>query len=92
MRPMREIPVSVAAGWIDATMDQGIPHFGPAIASEPAQAYRDALVEYFTEHQGSLSADSLARLERNPLRILDSKDEKDRRIVANAPTGLSRHG
>jgi PhzF family phenazine biosynthesis protein len=32
-----------AAGWIDATMDQGIPHFGPAIASEPAQAYRDAL-------------------------------------------------
>jgi len=28
-----------AAGWIDATMDQGIPHFGPAIASEPAQAY-----------------------------------------------------
>jgi trans-2,3-dihydro-3-hydroxyanthranilate isomerase len=32
-----------AAGWIDATMDQGIPHFGPAIASEPAHAYRDAL-------------------------------------------------
>jgi histidyl-tRNA synthetase len=53
---------------------------------ESRQAYRDALVEYFTEHQGSLSADSLARLERNPLRILDSKDEKDRRIVANAPT------
>jgi PhzF family phenazine biosynthesis protein len=32
-----------AAGWIDAAMDQGIPHFGPAIASEPAHAYRDAL-------------------------------------------------
>ena len=48
-------------------------------------AYRDALVGYFTEHQGALSADSLARLDRNPLRILDSKDQGDRRIIANAP-------
>jgi len=32
-----------AAGWIDATMDQGVPHFGPAIAGEPGHAYRDAL-------------------------------------------------
>ena len=32
-----------AAGWIDATMDQGVPHFGPAIAGEPGRAYRDAL-------------------------------------------------
>jgi PhzF family phenazine biosynthesis protein len=32
-----------AAGWIDATMDQGVPHFGPAIAGEPAHAYSDAL-------------------------------------------------
>jgi histidyl-tRNA synthetase len=52
---------------------------------ESRSAYRDALVAYFTEHQGALSADSLARLERNPLRILDSKDEADRRIIANAP-------
>ncbi len=50
------------------------------------QAYREALVTYFSEHQSGLSQDSLARLERNPLRILDSKDEGDRRIVANAPT------
>ncbi|HET8997702.1 MAG TPA: histidine--tRNA ligase [Acetobacteraceae bacterium] len=49
------------------------------------QAYRDALVGYFNEHQASLSSDSLSRLQRNPLRILDSKDENDRRIVANAP-------
>jgi histidyl-tRNA synthetase len=49
-------------------------------------AYRDALVGYFTEHQAALSQDSLARLDRNPMRILDSKDEADRRIVANAPT------
>ena len=52
---------------------------------ESRAAYRDALVAYFTQHQGALSQDSLARLDRNPLRILDSKDEGDRRIVANAP-------
>jgi histidyl-tRNA synthetase len=53
---------------------------------ESRQDYRGALVAYFSQHRGDLSADSLARLERNPLRILDSKDERDRRIVANAPT------
>ena len=52
---------------------------------ESRQAYRDALVAYFTEHQANLSPDSFTRLHRNPLRILDSKDEGDRRIVANAP-------
>jgi histidyl-tRNA synthetase len=49
-------------------------------------AYRTALVAYFTAHRASLSQDSLTRLERNPMRILDSKDEGDRRIVADAPT------
>jgi histidyl-tRNA synthetase len=53
---------------------------------ESRAAYREALVAYFTAHQATLSADSLARLDRNPLRILDSKDEGDRRVVANAPT------
>jgi histidyl-tRNA synthetase len=53
---------------------------------ESRSAYREALVGYFTEHQGALSRDSLTRLERNPMRILDSKDEGDRRIVADAPT------
>jgi len=53
---------------------------------ESRAAYRDALVAYFTEHQAGLSQDSLTRLDRNPMRILDSKDEADRRIVAGAPT------
>ena len=53
---------------------------------ESRQDYRGALVAYFSGHRDALSADSQARLERNPLRILDSKDERDRRIVANAPT------
>ena len=53
---------------------------------ESRDTYRSALVAYFTEHQAALSEDSLARLDRNPMRILDSKDEADRRIVAGAPT------
>jgi histidyl-tRNA synthetase len=48
-------------------------------------AYRDALVTYFSDFRDKLSEDSVKRLERNPLRILDSKDEGDRRIVADAP-------
>ena len=49
-------------------------------------AYRAALVAYFAAHREVLSADSQARLERNPLRILDSKDPADRTIIADAPT------
>jgi histidyl-tRNA synthetase len=53
-------------------------------------AYRDVLVEYFNDHRDRLSEDSRDRLTRNPLRILDSKDEGDRRIAAGAPL-LSEH-
>ena len=48
-------------------------------------AYRAALVEYFGAHRADLSKDSLDRLERNPLRILDSKDQGDRKLVEHAP-------
>ncbi len=52
---------------------------------ESRRAYREVLVEYLTDHRDRLSEDSQARLGRNPLRILDSKDEGDRAIVAQAP-------
>jgi histidyl-tRNA synthetase len=52
---------------------------------ESRAAYRDALVAYFSAHTDRLSEDSRNRLGRNPLRILDSKDEGDRQIVADAP-------
>ena len=48
-------------------------------------AYREVLVGYLTAHKDRLSEDSLQRLERNPLRILDSKDQGDREVVAEAP-------
>ena len=52
---------------------------------ESRQAYRAALVEYFTGRASELSEDSRRRLERNPLRILDSKDEGDKEVNAQAP-------
>lgn len=53
--------------------------------AESRASYREALISYLRGHLAQLSADSQARLERNPLRVLDSKDEGDRRIVAEAP-------
>lgn len=50
------------------------------------RAYREVLVEYFNGHRDALSEDSRTRLQRNPLRILDSKDEGDRLVVAGAPS------
>ena len=53
---------------------------------ETRDAWRSALVDYFQAHRNALSEDSVARLERNPLRILDSKDAKDRAVCTNAPS------
>jgi len=52
---------------------------------ESRNAYRTALINYLQQYKNNLSKDSQERLERNPLRILDSKDEKDREILQNAP-------
>lgn len=52
--------------------------------------YREKLVEYFTAHKSKLDADSLRRLEGNPLRILDSKNPELQDIIANAPV-LTEH-
>ena len=53
--------------------------------TESRAAYRQALVAYLEDYRDALSEDSRLRIDRNPLRILDSKDEGDRRIVADAP-------
>jgi histidyl-tRNA synthetase len=48
--------------------------------------YREALLAHLRPHVHELSPDSQRRLERNPLRVLDSKDERDLRFVRTAPT------
>jgi histidyl-tRNA synthetase len=49
-------------------------------------AYRAALVAYYEARASELSEDSRNRLARNPLRILDSKDEGDKRVNQGAPS------
>jgi len=48
-------------------------------------SWREALVAHFTDHRDALSEDSQDRLARNPLRILDSKDPRDRPLADAAP-------
>jgi histidyl-tRNA synthetase len=86
--PLADVEVIALAARILAELDLA----GPVTLElnslgDPAsrQAYRAALVGYLRPHQARLSAESRARLERNPLRILDSKDEGDRAITAAAP-------
>lgn len=49
------------------------------------EAWRAALIEYFRGVEGQLSEESQERLEKNPLRILDSKDPRDKPFLADAP-------
>ncbi len=53
--------------------------------TESRLAYRQALVEYLSAFRGQLSEDSQRRLDLNPLRILDSKDEGDVALLVDAP-------
>lgn len=53
--------------------------------AETRDAWRTALVAHFEKHRGELSEDSLIRLDKNPMRILDSKDPRDRPIADAAP-------
>ncbi|WP_026440104.1 histidine--tRNA ligase [Acidocella facilis] len=79
----------IAAGWrilnelgVAKDVVLNINTLGDAASRE---AYRAALVAHFSAHADKLSEDSKLRLEKNPLRILDSKDEGDKALVENAP-------
>lgn len=53
---------------------------------EDRHQYKEALINYLTPYKEELDKDSQERLERNPLRILDSKDKRTQEIVADAPS------
>ena len=58
--------------------------------AETRHAWRGALVAHFRANADALSRESVERLEKNPLRILDSKDAADRELIAAAP-GIDAH-
>lgn len=53
--------------------------------ADDRKRHREALVAYLSEHREQLDEDSQRRLERNPLRILDSKDENTQKVLEDAP-------
>ncbi len=55
-------------------------------SSDDRARYRQALVEYLQQHHDQLDDDSKRRLERNPLRVLDSKHAGTRAVLAQAPS------
>jgi histidyl-tRNA synthetase len=67
---------------LDAVVTLKLNTLGDAASRE---AWRQRLIAHFKRHESDLSPESVDRLTRNPLRILDSKDPRDRPIVENAP-------
>ncbi|MCW8086989.1 histidine--tRNA ligase [Sabulicella glaciei] len=80
----------IACGWHiqrELGISEGVTLEVNTLGDTPSrEGYRSALIAYFTAHRDALSEDSQRRLEKNPLRIIDSKDAKDRALVADAPT------
>ncbi len=70
----------------------GIPHLKAYINSlgDPVcrATFREALIKYLSGHFSAMSEDSQRRFDKNPLRILDSKDHGDQEVVAGAPSIL----
>jgi histidyl-tRNA synthetase len=70
----------------------GLPHLNICINSLGdagcRTAFRESLLKYLSNHLSALSEDSQRRFERNPLRILDSKDQRDQEILRGAPSIL----
>ncbi|MDR0632853.1 MAG: histidine--tRNA ligase [Holosporales bacterium] len=53
--------------------------------NETRSQYKSVLVEYLEKYEAELSPDSMRRLKTNPMRILDSKEQRDQEICGNAP-------
>lgn len=53
--------------------------------NESRSVYNQELKAYFNDHKQKLSGQSVKRLEKNPLRILDSKEVEDQMVITNAP-------
>jgi histidyl-tRNA synthetase len=78
--------ISLATGFFKAIGIPGIKvHVNSLGAGDTRARYRDALLKHFTPLRDKLSEDSQRRLEKNPLRILDSKDPRDREAAQGAP-------
>lgn len=87
--PMADVEVlNLASDFLSdiGLKDSFVLHINTLGDRESRQKYREHLVEYFSRFESDLSPDSQIRLKKNPLRILDSKDEGDKKIALGAPS------
>ncbi|CAH1850342.1 histidine--tRNA ligase [Convivina intestini] len=86
------LDVEMIAMVVDYLKNLGLKNLTVAINSlgdaQSRAQYRQALIDYLKPHFDELSSDSQTRLEKNPLRVLDSKAPQDQAIVAQAPSIL----
>ncbi|MCK4703955.1 MAG: histidine--tRNA ligase [Gammaproteobacteria bacterium] len=54
-------------------------------STESRAKYKEVLVEYLEAHRDQLDEDSLRRIDKNPLRVLDSKNPELKSLIAEAP-------
>ncbi|MBV0934077.1 histidine--tRNA ligase [Marinobacterium weihaiense] len=81
-----ELILLTAELWRQLGMNDAVTLQLNSLGSNEARArYRDALVTYLREHFDALDEDSQRRLDSNPLRVLDSKNEATRVILEQAP-------
>ena len=81
-----ELILMTAALWHDLGLADKVTLELNTLGSAEARArYRDELVDYLKAHEEGLDEDSGRRLTTNPLRILDSKDERARKVLEDAP-------
>jgi histidyl-tRNA synthetase len=79
--------IAMLVGFLRDIGVPGVEVFLNTIGAAPTRVrYRQALVEHLTPKIEHLSADSQRRIGSNPLRILDSKDERDKEAIRDAPT------
>ena len=80
-----ELILMCARMWRDLGLDGVTLQINSLGTPASRQRYRDVLVEYFSDHHDQLDADSGIRLQRNPLRLLDSKNPAMQQLIGAAP-------
>jgi histidyl-tRNA synthetase len=80
-----EIIIMSARIWRDLGLKDLVLQINTLGSAAARSKYRQVLIDYFNDNRSQLDADSLKRIDKNPLRILDSKNPAMQDLIRNAP-------
>ncbi|VUD66546.1 Histidine--tRNA ligase [Thalassocella blandensis] len=84
-----EILMLTARLWRDLGIEDAVELQINSLGTNAARTkYKAALVEFLNAHRSALDEDSQNRIDRNPLRVLDSKDQNTQKLLEDAPSLL----